>query len=178
MDSTKPSNISTAPHQLSPEDRTGALLFAEARCAKATPKVASTLLDPIAANEKDTAFLALFGEALLRTHRLDRSREIFEAYYKQKPEGFSKLFELAGAYILDGDDAKAATLLVQTKDLMRSFRRETELVAHMDQMAATFPTSLASRRSRRAPLRGVESRNEIFRRAGPPVRSLPRTPAK
>src|SRR5277367_3891693 len=25
---------------------------------------------------------------------------------------------------------------------MRSFRRETELVAHMDQMAATFPTSL------------------------------------
>ena len=36
------------------------------------------LLDPIAANEKDTAFLALYGEALLRTNRLDRSREMFE----------------------------------------------------------------------------------------------------
>ena len=129
-------------HQLSPDDRTGALLFAEARLRKGDAEGCVELLDPIAANEKDTAFLALFGEALLRTQRLDRSREIFEAYYKQKPEGFSKLFELAGAYILSGDEAKAATLLVQTKDLMRSHRRETELVAHMDQMAAMYSTSL------------------------------------
>ncbi|MGA8143085.1 MAG: diguanylate cyclase [Candidatus Acidiferrales bacterium] len=129
-------------HHLSPEDRTGALLFAEARLRKGDAEGCVALLDPIAANEKDTAFLALFGEALLRTHRLDRAREIFEAYYKQKPEGFSKLFELAGAYILDGDEPKAATLLVHTKDLMRSCRRETELVAHMDQMAATFNASL------------------------------------
>jgi diguanylate cyclase (GGDEF)-like protein len=129
-------------HHLSPEDRTGALLFAEARLRKGDAEGCVSLLDPIAANEKDTAFLALFGEALLRTHRLDRSREVFEAYYKQKPEGFAKLFELAGAYILDGDDAKAAPLLVHTKELMRGCRRETELVAHMDQMAATFPTSL------------------------------------
>ena len=129
-------------HQLSPDDRTGALLFAEARLRKGDAEGCVELLDPIAADEKDTAFLALFGEALLRTQRLDRSREIFEAYYKQKPEGFSKLFELAGAYILSGDEAKAATLLVQTKDLMRSHRRETELVAHMDQMAAMYSTSL------------------------------------
>jgi diguanylate cyclase (GGDEF)-like protein len=129
-------------HQLSPEDRTGALLFAEARLRKGDAEGCVELLDPIAANEKDTAFLALFGEALLRTNRLDRAREIFEAYYKQKPEGFSKLFELAGAYILNGDEPKAVPLLVQTKDLMRSHRRETELVAHMDQMAAMYSTSL------------------------------------
>lgn len=129
-------------HHLSPEDRTGALLFAEARLRKGDAEGCVVLLDPIAANEKDTAFLALFGEALLRTHKLNRAREIFEAYYKQKPEGFSKLFELAGAHILDGDEAKAAALLVQTKDLMRSHRREAELVAHMDQMAAMYSTSL------------------------------------
>jgi diguanylate cyclase (GGDEF)-like protein len=129
-------------HQLSPEDRTGALLFAEARLRKGDAEGCVELLDPIAADEKDTAFLALFGEALLRTNRLDRAREIFEAYYKQKPEGFSKLFELAGAYILNADEPKAAALLVQTKDLMRSHRRETELVAHMDQMAAMYSTSL------------------------------------
>jgi diguanylate cyclase (GGDEF)-like protein len=129
-------------HQLSPDDRTGALLFAEARLRKGDAEGCVELLDPIAANEKDTAFLALFGEALLRTNRLDRAREIFEGYYKQKPEGFSKLFELAGAYILTGDEAKGATLLVQTKDLMRSHRRETELVAHMDQLAAMYSTSL------------------------------------
>jgi diguanylate cyclase (GGDEF)-like protein len=129
-------------HRLSPDDRTGALLFAEAKLRKGDAEGCVTLLNPIAADEKDTAFLALFGEALLRTHRLDRAKEIFEAYYKQKPEGFSKLFELAGAYILDGDEAKASNILVHTKDMMRSYRRETELVAHMDQMAATFPTSL------------------------------------
>ncbi|MGH9746108.1 MAG: tetratricopeptide repeat-containing diguanylate cyclase [Candidatus Acidiferrales bacterium] len=129
-------------HHLSPEDRTGALLFAEAKLRKGDSEGCVKLLDPIAANEKDTAFLALFGEALLRTHRLDRAREVFDAYYKQKPEGFSKLFELAGAYILDSDEPKAAQLLVHTKDLMRTYRRETELVAQMDQMAATHPTSL------------------------------------
>jgi diguanylate cyclase (GGDEF)-like protein len=129
-------------HHLSPEDRTGALLFAEAKLHKGDAEGCVALLDPIAANEKDTAFLALFGEALLRTHRLDRAREVFDAYYKQKPEGFTKLFELAGAYILEGDEQKGAKLLVHTKDLMRSYRRETELVAQMDQMAATYPTSL------------------------------------
>jgi diguanylate cyclase (GGDEF)-like protein len=129
-------------HHLSPEDRTGALLFGEAKLRKGDPEGCVALLDPIAANENDTAFLALFGEALLRTHRLDRAREIFEAYYKQRPEGFSKLFELAGAHILDGDESKAATVLVHTKDLMRSHRREAELVAHMDQMAAMYSTSL------------------------------------
>jgi diguanylate cyclase (GGDEF)-like protein len=130
-------------HHLSPDDRTGALLFAEAKLRKGDSEGCVALLDPIAANEKDTAFLALFGEALLRTHRLDRAREVFDAYYKQKPEGFSKLFELAGAYILEGNEVKAAQLLVHTKDLMRTYRRETELVAHMDQMAATHPTSLS-----------------------------------
>ncbi len=130
-------------HHLSPDDRTGALLFAEAKLRKGDAEGCVALLEPIATNEKDTAFLALFGEALLRTHRLERARDVFDAYYKQKPEGFSKLFELAGAHIVDGDDAKASTILVNTKDLMRSFRRETELVAHMDQMAGTFPTSLA-----------------------------------
>jgi diguanylate cyclase (GGDEF)-like protein len=129
-------------HQLSPDDRTGALLFAEARLRKGDAQGCVELLDPIAANENDTSFLALFGEALLRTQQLDRARDIFEAYYKQRPEGFSKLFELAGAYVLNGDETKAAALLVQTKDLMRSHRRESELVAHMDQMAAMYPTSL------------------------------------
>jgi len=129
-------------HQLSPDDRTGALLFAEARLRKGDAQGCVELLDPISASENDTSFLALFGEALLRTQQLDRSRDIFEAYYKQRPEGFSKLFELAGAYILNGDEPKAAALLMQTKDLMRSHRRETELVAHMDQMAAMYSTSL------------------------------------
>ena len=57
-------------HKLSPEDRTGALLFAEAKLRKGDAEGAVALLDPFSPNEKDTAFLALFGEALLRTGQI------------------------------------------------------------------------------------------------------------
>jgi diguanylate cyclase (GGDEF)-like protein len=129
-------------HALSPEDRSGALLFAEARLRKSDAEGAVALLEPFSPNENDTSFLALYGEALLRTGRLDRAREIFEAYYKQKPDSFGKLFELAGAYIRGGLDDKAATLLVQTKTWMRAARKETELAAQMERLATSYPASL------------------------------------
>src|ERR1700732_4772441 len=86
-------------HQLSPEDRTAALLFAEAKLRKGDAEGAVQLLDLLASTPGDTSFLALYGEALLRTGKLDRAKETLESYYKQKPDSFGKLFELAGAYI-------------------------------------------------------------------------------
>jgi diguanylate cyclase (GGDEF)-like protein len=130
-------------HRLSPDDRTGALLFAETKLRKGDAAGAVGLLERFSPNEKDTAFLALFGEALLRTNQLDRAREMFEAYYKQRPDSFGKLFELAGAYIRAGQDAKAASLMVQTKEWMRAARREVELCSQVDRLAAANPGSLA-----------------------------------
>ncbi|HTW23211.1 MAG TPA: diguanylate cyclase [Candidatus Baltobacteraceae bacterium] len=130
-------------HNLLPNDRTGALLFADAKLRKGDAEGAVALLDPLSPNEKDTAFLALFGEALLRTQRLDRARDIFEAYYRQKPENFTKLFEVAGAYLRASEDQKAASLLAQTKEWMYGARREQELVAQIERLAATYPRSLA-----------------------------------
>ncbi|MFZ0410283.1 MAG: tetratricopeptide repeat protein [Candidatus Acidiferrales bacterium] len=129
-------------HALSPEDRSGCMLFAEARLRKGDAEGAVALLDPISSVEKDPPFLALFGEALLRSGRLDRAREVFEAFYKIKPEGFAKLFEVAGAYIRAGEDDKAAALLVQTKDWMRGVRKDLDLSAQMDRLALVHPTSL------------------------------------
>ncbi|HTS12411.1 MAG TPA: diguanylate cyclase [Candidatus Limnocylindrales bacterium] len=129
-------------HQLSPEDRSGALLFAEAKLRKGDAEGAVALLDPFAPNEKDTSFLALLGEALLRTGKLDRARETFEAYYKQKPDSFGKLFELASAYVGAGQDEKAAAVLTQTKNWMRGARKEAELASQMDRIAAAHPGSL------------------------------------
>ncbi|HXA79331.1 MAG TPA: diguanylate cyclase [Candidatus Acidoferrales bacterium] len=129
-------------HRLLPNDRTGALLFAEAKLRKGDSEGAVALLEPFAPNEKDTAFLALFGESLLRAGRLDRARETFEAYYKQNPNYYEKLFELTGAYIRVGEDPKGAALLAQTKDWMRAGRKESELSAQMDRLAATYPSSL------------------------------------
>jgi diguanylate cyclase (GGDEF)-like protein len=130
-------------HRLLPADRTGALLFAEAKLRKGDAAGAVGLLEPFARNEKDTAFLALFGESLLRAGQLDRSRESFEAYYKQNPDRYEKLFELTGAYVRAGEDLKGAGLLAQTKDWMRAGRKEGELSAQMDQLAANHPGSLA-----------------------------------
>ncbi|MGA7031215.1 MAG: diguanylate cyclase [Candidatus Acidiferrales bacterium] len=129
-------------NHLSPQDRSGALLFAEAKLRKDDAEGAVMLLDPLSAVESDPAFLALYGEGLLRTGRLDRAREIFEAYYKQKPESFAKLFELAAAYIRAGQDEKAAALLVYTKETMRSLRKDVELASNVDRLAANYPASL------------------------------------
>ena len=126
-----------------PTDRTGALLFAEAKLRKGDSGGAVALLEPFAQNERDTAFLALFGEGLLRTGRLDRAREAFEAYYKQKPDSFAKLFELAGAYLRRGRRRqRRSTCSAKTKEWMRAGRKESELSAQMDRLAASYPASL------------------------------------
>ncbi|MGA8012128.1 MAG: diguanylate cyclase [Candidatus Acidiferrales bacterium] len=129
-------------HRLLPGDRTGALLFAEAKLRKGDSEGAVALLEPFAPNEKDTAFLVLFGESLLRAGRLDRAREVFEAYYKQKPDRFEKLFELTSAYIRAGQAPKGALLLAQTKEWMRAGRKDSELSAQMDRLSAAHPDSL------------------------------------
>jgi diguanylate cyclase (GGDEF)-like protein len=129
-------------HKLSPEDRTGALLFAEARLRNGDAEGAVALLDPLSPSERDTSFLGLFGEALLRTGRLDRACDIFEAYCRQKPDSFGKLFEIAAAFLRGGQDDKAASLLVRTKEWMRGVRKEIELSEQMDHLVATFPGSL------------------------------------
>ena len=129
-------------HALSPQDRSSALLFAEAKLRKGDAEAAVMLLDPFSPSDTDTGFLALYSEALLRTGRLDHAKEALESYYRQKPDSFAKLFELAGAYIRAGQDAKAAVLLVQTKEWMRGIRKEAELVAQMDQLAILHPHSI------------------------------------
>jgi len=129
-------------HLLAPQDRVGALLFGEAKLRKGDAEGAVMLLEPFAATERDANFQALYGEALLRTGRLDAAREVFQAYYSQRPEGFVKLFELAAAYIRAGQDPEAAALLVQTKETMRALRKEVELAANLDRLAANYPQSL------------------------------------
>jgi len=129
-------------HELSPDDRTCALLYAEARLRKGDAEGTVQLLNRFSPEAKDTAFLALFGEALLRTNRLDEARGVFEAYYNQKPDGYDKLFEIAGAYANAGQDEKAAAILFQTKDWMRSLRKEAELSSQLDRISSEHPDSL------------------------------------
>ena len=129
-------------HSLLPNDRTGALLFADAKLRKGDAQGAAALLEPFAPNEKDTAFLTLFGESLLRSGRLDHAREVLQAYYKQNQHDFEKWFQLIEAYARKGEDAKAAALLVEAKAWMRSGRRDGELAAQLDRLGSAYPASL------------------------------------
>jgi diguanylate cyclase (GGDEF)-like protein len=65
-----------------------------------------------------------------------------QSYYQQRPDGFEKLFELAGAYIRASEDAKAALLVSEIKDSMRAGRKEQEFCSQLDRLATTFPASL------------------------------------
>jgi diguanylate cyclase (GGDEF)-like protein len=130
-------------HNLSPQDRIATLLFAEAKLRKGDAESAAQLLEPMAATETEASFLALYGETLLRTGRLDQAKDAFDAYYKQKPEGFTKFFELGAAYIRMKEDGKAAALMVQTKETMRALRKEGEFAIQADRLATTYPDSLA-----------------------------------
>jgi diguanylate cyclase (GGDEF)-like protein len=129
-------------YRLSPGDRSAALLFADAKLRKGDAEGAVALLEPFSPSEKDARFLGLFGLSLLRTGRLDRAREAFEAYYREKPDNFGKLFELTGAYIRADENEKATALLEQTKEWMRKVRKEGELADQMDRLAAAYPASI------------------------------------
>jgi diguanylate cyclase (GGDEF)-like protein len=129
-------------HRLAPQDKGTALLFAEAKLRKGDPEGSVQLLEPFSAVEKSNSFLALYGEGLLRTGRLDQARDVFEAYYKQRPESFGKFFELASAYVKAGEDSKAANVLVYAKDVMRRQRKDGDLMIQVDKLVAQHPASL------------------------------------
>jgi diguanylate cyclase (GGDEF)-like protein len=129
-------------HELSPLDRTGALLLAESQLRRGNAEATVALLDPLSPSEKDTSFLGTLGEALLRTGRLDRAHEVLEAYYRQKPDSFAKLFELAGAYVETGQDEKAIPIVLQAKEWMKSTRKEAELSAQLERLIVAHPKSL------------------------------------
>lgn len=129
-------------HRLAPEDRSGALLYAEARLRKGDAGGAVALLEPFSPSETDTTFLVLYGDALMRAGQLDRARQALEAYHRQKQDSFAKLFELALAYLQAGQDTNGVAVLSETKEWMRGVRREGEFAAQLDRVVGLCPASM------------------------------------
>src|SRR5262249_11024707 len=98
-------------YKLAPQERSVALLYAEATLRSGDARGAAALLERFAGTEKDAAFLDTFADALMSSGQLDRARQVLEGLLKEKNEGISRLFELCDLYIVLGQDPKAVEVL-------------------------------------------------------------------
>ena len=130
-------------HRLAPQERSVALLYAQA-CLRANNAVhAAGLLEPFAGTERDAAFLDTYGEALMRSGNLDRAREILEKLFREKNEGIPRMFELADCYAAAGQDGRAVELFAILKKRMFLDKRQSEFAAHIDRVGEKHPNSQA-----------------------------------
>jgi len=129
-------------HQLSPNDRSAALLYAQALLRKGDAAVASALLAPLTETEKDAAFLDTYTEALMRSGQLDTARSVIERMTNLGAGSPKQFFSLATEFFRVGQDEKAVEVLAATKKSMLAARRESELAAGLDRLVEAFPQSL------------------------------------
>lgn len=130
--------------QMAPGDRSIALLYADARLHQGDAAGAVELLRPFAPpGPKDTAFLATYGEGLMRVGQLDLAREMLLTLYRQKPDGYEMLFDLAGLYLRANLDEKAVSVLEQAKEWMLAVRAETVFASQLENLSEAHPKSLA-----------------------------------
>src|SRR5580658_335213 len=128
-------------YKLAPQERSVALLYADATLKSGDAMRAAALLEPFAAAEKDASFLDTFADALMASGQLDRAREVLEGLLREKNEGISRLFELVDLYIAAGQDAKAVELLHMLKKRMFADKRQNDFATQMDSVGAKHPTS-------------------------------------
>src|SRR5580700_8662514 len=128
-------------HKLAPQERSVALLYAQAKLRSDDAAEAATLLEPFAGTESDTVFLETFGDALIRGGNLDRAREILEKLLREKNAGAERLFELADAYASSAQTTKGVDVLQTLKRRMFADKRQNDFATHLDAVASKHPHS-------------------------------------
>jgi diguanylate cyclase (GGDEF)-like protein len=129
-------------HQLSPNDRSASLLYAQALLRKGDAAAAATLLAPMSENEKDATVLETYAEALMRSGQLDTARTVLERMTNQGAGSAEKVFSLVTEYLRAGKEDQAVDLLFATKKSMLAARRESEFASAVDKLVEEFPKSL------------------------------------
>src|SRR2546427_12985923 len=81
-------------HKLAPQERSVALLYAQANLQAGNAVRAAALLHPFAAGESDGMFLDTYGDALMRSGKLEEARQIFERLVREKHQRRNLLFHL------------------------------------------------------------------------------------
>jgi len=130
-------------YKLAPQERSVALLYAQANLQAGNAVRAAGLLEPFATSESDGAFLATYSDALMRSGNLEKSRELLDKLLREKNEGMTQLFELADRYVAAGQDQKAAEILQTLKRRMFADKRQNDFATLMDGVGAKYPHSQA-----------------------------------
>src|SRR6202140_1041086 len=128
---------------LAPQERSVALLYAEAKLRAGMATEAVVILDPFIGKESDAAFVDAFGKALVRAGKLDRAREILEVLLREKNVGTTPLFELADAYAAAGKERNAVDVLLTLKRRMFADKKQNEFAMQMDLSGEKNPQSQA-----------------------------------
>jgi diguanylate cyclase (GGDEF)-like protein len=130
-------------YKLAPQERSVALLYAQANLQSSNAVRAAALLEPFATSESDGAFLATYSDALMRSGNLEKARELLDKLLREKNEGMTQLFELADRYVAAGQDQKAAEILQTLKRRMFADKRQNDFATLMDGVGAKYPHSQA-----------------------------------
>jgi diguanylate cyclase (GGDEF)-like protein len=129
-------------YALAPQERSVALLYAEAKLRNGEAAEAAALLEPFATNESDVAFLETFADALQQAGQLDRARGILEQLLREKNEGITRLFGLADAFAEGAQEPKSVEILVTLKRRMFADKRQNEYTTQVEELGAKHPESL------------------------------------
>src|SRR5689334_21178948 len=134
-------NLLGRAQKLAPQERSVALLYAQANLQSGNAVHAVAILEPFAATENDAPFLMTFSEALMGTGHLDRASDVLQKLLREKNEGFTQLFDLAEKHAASGQEQRAVVLLELLKRRMFADKRENDFATMMDGLGAKFPHS-------------------------------------
>jgi diguanylate cyclase (GGDEF)-like protein len=123
-------------HKLAPQERSVALLYAQANLQSGNAVRAASLLEPFSKSESDTTFLETYADALMRSGNLERAREVLERLLREKNEGMTRFLDLGEYYAAAGQDQKAIEIFTIAKRRMFAAKRENEFAALMDNIGA------------------------------------------
>jgi diguanylate cyclase (GGDEF)-like protein len=127
---------------LAPEERSPALLYAQALLRGGEAAQAVSLLEPHVNSESDATLLNTFSEALTATGDLDRARGVLERMLPQDPAMMPKLFDLGMRYLEGQQDQKAVELLGALQEWSRTARRESDFATRLEGLADSYPRSV------------------------------------
>src|SRR5438094_1613539 len=134
-------NLLGRAQKLAPQERSVALLYAQANLQSGNAVRAVSILEPFAATENDAPFLMTYSEALMGAGQLEKASEVLQKLLREKNEGVTQLFDLAERHVAAGQDQRASSVLEMLKRRMFADKRQTDFATMMDGLGAKFPYS-------------------------------------